>query len=196
MVLDARCQLPPRSRLAVGARDIPTLVICDDADPTRRAALESLGIETASCPLVESRPPRPRRHPEKSGGERFFARVFRGRAAHRRGADPAGARRRGAAPHRPPAARPQRSRSPVGKARKKLDDPDCYQLMAQGLLGADGYSPLRESLTCSTGLITDVATLLSVEPARRAEAARQLPPHYPPETHWRSAPPSPTMACA
>ena len=140
VVLDARCQLPPRSRLAVGARDIPTLVICGaDADPTRRAALESLGIETASCPLVESR--LDLGAALKSLAASGFSRVF-SEGGPRIGAELI---RQGLADEVLLLTGPR----PLGRsevealsapARKKLDDPDCYQLMAQGLLGADGYS--------------------------------------------------------
>jgi diaminohydroxyphosphoribosylaminopyrimidine deaminase/5-amino-6-(5-phosphoribosylamino)uracil reductase len=45
VVLDARLQLSPRSRLAATARDFPTLVIATDAaEPARAEALESAGV--------------------------------------------------------------------------------------------------------------------------------------------------------
>ncbi|MGO8737396.1 bifunctional diaminohydroxyphosphoribosylaminopyrimidine deaminase/5-amino-6-(5-phosphoribosylamino)uracil reductase RibD [Rhodoblastus sp.] len=56
VVLDARLDLPPRSRLAVGAREFPTLVFCGaGADPARRAALEELGVELVDCQLAQGR---------------------------------------------------------------------------------------------------------------------------------------------
>lgn len=46
IVLDARLQLPPRSRLGATARDFPTLAIATEAAPAERAqALEALGVE-------------------------------------------------------------------------------------------------------------------------------------------------------
>ena len=56
VVLDARLDLPLRSRLVVGARDFPTLVFCGGgADPARRAALEEQGVEVADCALAGAR---------------------------------------------------------------------------------------------------------------------------------------------
>jgi diaminohydroxyphosphoribosylaminopyrimidine deaminase/5-amino-6-(5-phosphoribosylamino)uracil reductase len=56
VVLDARLDLPTRSRLVVGARDFPTLVLCSaGADPSRRAALRDLGVEVESCALDGAR---------------------------------------------------------------------------------------------------------------------------------------------
>ncbi len=56
VVLDARLDLPLRSRLVVGAREIPTLAFCGaGADPARRAALEEQGVEVAECDMSDGR---------------------------------------------------------------------------------------------------------------------------------------------
>jgi diaminohydroxyphosphoribosylaminopyrimidine deaminase / 5-amino-6-(5-phosphoribosylamino)uracil reductase len=56
VVLDTRLDLPLRSRLVVGARDFPTLVLCGEkADPARRAALEAQGVEVAPCETADGR---------------------------------------------------------------------------------------------------------------------------------------------
>lgn len=51
VVLDARLDLPLRSRLVVGARDFRTLVLCvEEADPKRIALLRFSNVEVAVCP--------------------------------------------------------------------------------------------------------------------------------------------------
>lgn len=56
VVLDARLDLSPRSRLAATARDHPTLVLCGEgADPARRAALEAQGVEVGRVALAAGR---------------------------------------------------------------------------------------------------------------------------------------------
>lgn len=56
VVLDARLDLSPRSRLAATARDYPTLVLCGkDADPARRAGLEAQGVEVGVVALEAGR---------------------------------------------------------------------------------------------------------------------------------------------
>jgi diaminohydroxyphosphoribosylaminopyrimidine deaminase/5-amino-6-(5-phosphoribosylamino)uracil reductase len=140
VVLDARCDLPPRSRLAVGARDVATLVICGaEADRARRAALEELGIETADCALAEGRIDL--RAALSLLARRGLARVFS------EGGPSIAAQliAQGLADEALLFTGPR----PLGRsgvealsapAREKLDDPACYRLMAQGLLGADAYS--------------------------------------------------------
>jgi diaminohydroxyphosphoribosylaminopyrimidine deaminase/5-amino-6-(5-phosphoribosylamino)uracil reductase len=56
VVLDARLDLSPRSRLAATAREFPTLVLAGDgADPARREALEAAGVEIAPVSLHDGR---------------------------------------------------------------------------------------------------------------------------------------------
>ncbi|HUO53256.1 MAG TPA: bifunctional diaminohydroxyphosphoribosylaminopyrimidine deaminase/5-amino-6-(5-phosphoribosylamino)uracil reductase RibD [Rhodoblastus sp.] len=56
VVLDARLDLPLRSRLVVGAHDFPTLLLCGaEAEPGRRVALEDHGVEVASCAMAGGR---------------------------------------------------------------------------------------------------------------------------------------------
>ena len=46
VVLDTEANLPPQSRLAATARDVPVrLLVGEDADPARRRALAALGVE-------------------------------------------------------------------------------------------------------------------------------------------------------
>jgi diaminohydroxyphosphoribosylaminopyrimidine deaminase / 5-amino-6-(5-phosphoribosylamino)uracil reductase len=53
IVLDGRLRLPPSSRLARGARKVPTWVIARaEADAKRRAALERCGIEVLTVPAA------------------------------------------------------------------------------------------------------------------------------------------------
>ncbi len=53
IVLDGRLRLPPRSRLARTARDVPTWVLTRaDADPRRREALERAGVEVLAVPAA------------------------------------------------------------------------------------------------------------------------------------------------
>jgi diaminohydroxyphosphoribosylaminopyrimidine deaminase / 5-amino-6-(5-phosphoribosylamino)uracil reductase len=52
VILDARLNLPLRSRLVVSAREIPVLVFCGEgASPECRDALLAQGVEIAPCPL-------------------------------------------------------------------------------------------------------------------------------------------------
>lgn len=54
VVLDARLDLPARSRLVASAGDYPTFVLCGPKlDPEKRRALENLGVETAAVPLID-----------------------------------------------------------------------------------------------------------------------------------------------
>lgn len=56
VVLDARLDLPARSRLVASAGDYPTFVLCGPGvAPEKRRALENLGVETAAVPLRDGR---------------------------------------------------------------------------------------------------------------------------------------------
>jgi len=140
VVLDARCDLPPRSRFAVGAADIPTLVLCGaDADADRRAGLEKLGVETADVPLVDGRVNL--RAALESLARRGLTRVF-SEGGPRVGSNLIA---QGLADEvllftgaRPLGRRGVEALSE--SARQKLADPICYELVAQGLLGADSYT--------------------------------------------------------
>ncbi|WP_294539515.1 bifunctional diaminohydroxyphosphoribosylaminopyrimidine deaminase/5-amino-6-(5-phosphoribosylamino)uracil reductase RibD [uncultured Rhodoblastus sp.] len=55
VVLDARLDLPLRSRLVVGARETPVLAICGDgATDEKREALRARGVEIETCALEPS----------------------------------------------------------------------------------------------------------------------------------------------
>jgi len=140
VVLDARCDLPPRSRFAATAAEVLTLVFCGaEADASRRAALETLGIETLDCPLIEGRV-------DLRAALRFLAargltRVFS------EGGPRVGSNLivQGLADEvllftgeRPLGRRGVEALSDA--ARQKLAEPACYETVAQGLLGADGYT--------------------------------------------------------
>jgi diaminohydroxyphosphoribosylaminopyrimidine deaminase/5-amino-6-(5-phosphoribosylamino)uracil reductase len=139
VVLDARLDLPLRSRLVVGARDFPTLVICDaEADPARRDALEELGLEVATCARDDGRldlraalrllAARGVSRVFSEGGPRVgSALIDQGLADEMvlfTGARPLG--RKGVEALSPP-------------AREKLADSDAYRVVEQGLLGADSF---------------------------------------------------------
>ncbi|MCW2284877.1 diaminohydroxyphosphoribosylaminopyrimidine deaminase/5-amino-6-(5-phosphoribosylamino)uracil reductase [Rhodoblastus acidophilus] len=140
IVLDARCELPPRSRFAATAVEAPTLVFCGaQADPERRGALEKLGIETVERPLVDGRIDL-RAALEFLAG-RGLTRVF-SEGGPRVGANLIA---QGLADE----VLLFTGERPLGRhgvealdenARHKLADPACYQLLAQGLLGADSYT--------------------------------------------------------
>ena len=54
VVFDRRALLPPGSRLARTARDVPTIVLAESPDPARAAVLERLGVEVlAAAGLAE-----------------------------------------------------------------------------------------------------------------------------------------------
>lgn len=56
VILDARLELSPRSRLAATAREHPTLILtARDADPARREALSRAGVEIADIALIDAR---------------------------------------------------------------------------------------------------------------------------------------------
>ncbi len=139
VVLDARLDLPLRSRLVVGARDFPTLVFCGaEADPARRKALEDEGVEVAACPLAEGRLDLGAALRQLGG--RGVTRVFS------EGGPRVGAAliAQGLADEMILFTAPR----PLGRkgvealsteARAKLDDGDAYCIVEQGLLGADRF---------------------------------------------------------
>jgi diaminohydroxyphosphoribosylaminopyrimidine deaminase/5-amino-6-(5-phosphoribosylamino)uracil reductase len=140
IVLDARCDLPPRSRIAASAGEVPTLVLCGaNADPARRAALEKLGIETVDCPLSQGLVDL--RAALEILAARGLTRIF-SEGGPRVGANLIA---QGLADEVLLFTGPR----PLGRdgvealseaARKKLDDPVHYTLLAQGFLGGDGFS--------------------------------------------------------
>ena len=139
VVLDARLDLPLRSRLVVGARDFPTLVFCGaEADPARRAALEDEGVEVATCPLADGR--LDLRAALGQLGARGVTRVFS------EGGPRVGAAliAQGLADEMILFTAPR----PLGRkgvealsleAREKLADDGAYRIVEQGLLGADRF---------------------------------------------------------
>ncbi|MCI4679144.1 bifunctional diaminohydroxyphosphoribosylaminopyrimidine deaminase/5-amino-6-(5-phosphoribosylamino)uracil reductase RibD [Rhodoblastus acidophilus] len=139
VVLDARLDLPLRSRLVVGARDFPTLVFCGaEAAPARRVALEDHGVEIATCTLTDGRIDLGAAL--RQLGARGITRVFS-----------EGGPRVGAAliaqalademilftAPKPLGREGVESLSP--QARETLADPGVYRIMEQGLLGADRF---------------------------------------------------------
>jgi len=140
VVLDARCDLPPRSRLAAGAGEVKTLVLCGPAaEPSRREALEALGLETAVCALREGRVDL--RAALELLAKRGLTRVFS------EGGPQVGANliARGLADDvllfvgERPLGRPG-VEALSEPARRTLEDPARYALVARGLLGADSYT--------------------------------------------------------
>jgi diaminohydroxyphosphoribosylaminopyrimidine deaminase/5-amino-6-(5-phosphoribosylamino)uracil reductase len=140
VVLDMRLDLPLRSRLVVGARDFPTLVLCGEkADPARRAALEALGVEVAPCETAEDR--LDLRAALRLLAARGVSRVFS-----------EGGPRVGAALIAQGFADEMvlfTSPRPLGRkgvdalsapARRKLGDAGAYRIVEQGLLGPDSFT--------------------------------------------------------
>lgn len=140
VVLDARLDLPPLSRVAASAREFPTLVLCGPgADPARRAALENLGVEIAECPVEGGR--LALRAALGILAARGLTRVF-SEGGPRVGAGLIAA---GLADEILLYTAPK----PLGRggvealsaaAREKIADTSAYALVEQGLLGADSYS--------------------------------------------------------
>jgi diaminohydroxyphosphoribosylaminopyrimidine deaminase/5-amino-6-(5-phosphoribosylamino)uracil reductase len=140
VLLDARCDTPPRSRLALGAGEIKTLVICGaDADPARRAALETQGVETVECPRSDGR--LDLRAALKILSQRGLTRVF-SEGGPRVGANLIA---QGLADE----VLLFTGERPLGRhgvealaeaARQKLEDSSHYRQLARGLLGADRYT--------------------------------------------------------
>lgn len=55
VVCDSRLRLPLNSQLVRTARDFPTLAVCAQADPAKRAALEQAGVEVLELPGADGR---------------------------------------------------------------------------------------------------------------------------------------------
>jgi diaminohydroxyphosphoribosylaminopyrimidine deaminase / 5-amino-6-(5-phosphoribosylamino)uracil reductase len=139
VVLDARLDLPLRSRLAVGARDFPTLAICGaEAAPERIEALRGEGVEVESCALEDGR--LDLRAALRLLAARGISRVFS-----------EGGPRVGAALIAQGLADEMvlfTSPKPLGRkgvealppaAREKLADMDVYGIVEQGMLGVDNF---------------------------------------------------------
>jgi diaminohydroxyphosphoribosylaminopyrimidine deaminase / 5-amino-6-(5-phosphoribosylamino)uracil reductase len=139
VVLDARLDLPLRSRLVVGARDFPTLVFCGaQTDPARRAALEEQGVEVADCDLAAGRIDL--RAALRQLGARGLTRIF-SEGGPRVGAELIA---QGLADEMILFTAPK----PLGRkgvealsarARDTLADAALYRVVEQGLLGADRF---------------------------------------------------------
>jgi diaminohydroxyphosphoribosylaminopyrimidine deaminase / 5-amino-6-(5-phosphoribosylamino)uracil reductase len=139
VVLDARLDLPLRSRLVVSAREFPTLVFCGaDAGSSRRAALEAQGVEVSDCDLAGGRIDLDAAL--RQLGARGLTRVF-SEGGPRVGAELIA---RGLADEMILFAAPK----PLGRkgvealpawARDILADSGLYRVVAQGLLGADRF---------------------------------------------------------
>jgi len=140
VVLDTRLDLPLRSRLVVGARDFPTLVLCgEQADPARRAALEAQGVEVAPCETADGR--LDLRAALRLLAARGLSRVFS-----------EGGPRVGAALIAQSLADEMvlfTSPRPLGRrgvdalsapARQKLGDAGAWRIVEQGLLGSDSFT--------------------------------------------------------
>jgi diaminohydroxyphosphoribosylaminopyrimidine deaminase/5-amino-6-(5-phosphoribosylamino)uracil reductase len=140
VILDARLDLPLRSRLVVSAREIPVLVLCGEAAlPERRDALLAQGVEIAACPL-DAAGRLDLRAALQILAQRGITRVFS-----------EGGPRVGASLIAQGLADEMllfTSEKPLGRkgvealspeARAILADPGAYRLLAQGLLGADSF---------------------------------------------------------
>jgi diaminohydroxyphosphoribosylaminopyrimidine deaminase/5-amino-6-(5-phosphoribosylamino)uracil reductase len=140
VALDARLDLPPLSRMASSARESPTLVLCGaKADPVRRATLAALGVEIADCPLIEGR--LDLRGALEILAARGLTRVFSeggprvGSALIAEGLADEVWLYTGPKPLGRPGVEALSASS-----REILDDPDRYDHVDRGLLGADSYS--------------------------------------------------------
>jgi diaminohydroxyphosphoribosylaminopyrimidine deaminase/5-amino-6-(5-phosphoribosylamino)uracil reductase len=140
VILDARLDLPLRSRLVVSAREIPVLVLCGEAAlPERRDALLAQGVEIAACPL-DAAGRLDLRAALQILAQRGITRVF-SEGGPRVGASLIA---QGLADEmllltseKPLGRRGVEALSP--EARAILADPGAYRLLAQGLLGADSF---------------------------------------------------------
>jgi diaminohydroxyphosphoribosylaminopyrimidine deaminase/5-amino-6-(5-phosphoribosylamino)uracil reductase len=141
VVLDARLDLPLRSRLVVGARETPVLAICGDRAPEeKRKALLAQGVEIETCPL------------DDAGRLDLGAalRILAGRGITRVFSE--GGPRVGAALIAQGLADEMlllTSPRPLGRpgvealsasARATLADPEVYQRVEQGFFGADSFT--------------------------------------------------------
>jgi diaminohydroxyphosphoribosylaminopyrimidine deaminase/5-amino-6-(5-phosphoribosylamino)uracil reductase len=146
VVLDARLDLPLRSRLVVGARETPVLAICGDSAPAeKREALLAQGVEIETCPP----------QPSALGGAGRLdlgaaLRILAARGITRVFSE--GGPRVGAALIAQGFADEMlllTSPRPLGRpgvealsapARATLADPAVYQLVEQGIFGADSFT--------------------------------------------------------
>jgi diaminohydroxyphosphoribosylaminopyrimidine deaminase/5-amino-6-(5-phosphoribosylamino)uracil reductase len=141
VILDARLDLPLRSRLVVSAREAPLLALCgEEASSERREALQGLGVEIAPCPL-DAAGRLDLRAALQILAKRGITRVFS-----------EGGPRIGAsliaqglademwlfASEKPLGRKGVEALSP--EARAILADPGAYRVLAQGLLGADSFT--------------------------------------------------------
>jgi diaminohydroxyphosphoribosylaminopyrimidine deaminase/5-amino-6-(5-phosphoribosylamino)uracil reductase len=139
VVLDARLDLPLRSRLVAGARDVPTLAICaEGADQARRDALREQGVEVEPCIAIGGRIDL--RNALDLLARRGISRVFS------EGGPRVGAAliAQGLADEtilftgpKPLGRRGVEALSP--EAREKLGSPGAYRVVEQALLGADSF---------------------------------------------------------
>jgi diaminohydroxyphosphoribosylaminopyrimidine deaminase/5-amino-6-(5-phosphoribosylamino)uracil reductase len=140
VILDARLDLPLRSRLVVSAREIPVLALCgEEAPPERREALQGLGVEIAPCPLDAGR--LDLRAALEILAERGITRVFSEggpRVAASLIAQGLADEMLLFASEKPLGRKGVEALSP--EARAILTDPGAYRILAQGLLGADSFT--------------------------------------------------------
>ena len=141
VVLDARLDLPLRSRLVVSAREVPVLVLCgEDASPERRDALLALGVEIAPCPL-DNAGRLNLRAALQILAEHGITRVFSEggpRVAASLIAQGLADEMLLFASEKPLGRKGVEALSP--EARALLADPGAYRVLAQGLLGADSFT--------------------------------------------------------
>ena len=152
VVLDARLDLLPRSRLAASARDVPTLVLCAaDADGARAATLAALGVEI----IAVASGPNGRVSLAAALGaiaQRGLARVF-SEGGPRVAADLIG---QGFADEIVLFTAPKPLGRPgapafIGGARAALDDPARYMKTQDSFAGVDRVRRYARVLSCSPG---------------------------------------------
>jgi diaminohydroxyphosphoribosylaminopyrimidine deaminase/5-amino-6-(5-phosphoribosylamino)uracil reductase len=147
VILDARLDLPLRSRLVVSAREIPVLALCgEEAPPERRdallarsEALQGLGVEIAPCPL-DAAGKLDLRAALEILAERGITRVFSEggpRVAASLIAQGLADEMLLLTSEKPLGRKGVEALSP--EARAILADRSAYRLLAQGLLGADSF---------------------------------------------------------
>ncbi len=141
VVLDARLDLPLRSRLVVGAGDAPVLAICGEgAGEERREALHAACVEVETCPLddagridlraaLEILARRGITRVFSEGGPRVGAALVAGNLADEMVlfTSPKPLGRQGV-------------EALSREAREKLGDPGAYRIVDQGLLGVDSFT--------------------------------------------------------
>ncbi len=140
VILDARLDLPLRSRIVVSAREIPVLALCgEDASPERRDALLAQGVEIAPCPL-DAAGRLDLRAALQILAKRGITRVFSEggpRVAASLIAQGLADEMLLFTSEKPLGRKGVEALSP--EARAILADPGAYRLLAQGLLGADSF---------------------------------------------------------